>query len=96
MKRVVEDKPVGTIRADEVKAEMLVVAKIDGELYKLASEANPGQLVFWSDLDNGLYNYGGHFESVQDAIEEATKDRGEVFVLSDLNELADWIKENAG
>lgn len=94
-RRVVLGYPTWTIGADEVTDDMIVVAKLSSGGY-LEKLHRVGDRYYWVSLHDGhcFWNSDG-YGSRQKAI-GGVFDAGEVFVLSDLSELADWIKENAG
>ena len=98
MRRVVIGNPAWTIGADEVTDDMIVVAKLSSGRYGgyLEKLHRVGDRYYWVSLHDGycFWNYAG-YGSRQGAI-LGVFNAGEVFVLSDLSELADWIKENAG
>jgi hypothetical protein len=101
--KVVLDKPEGTIRAEEVKKEQIVVAKFQrdrgliGGPFKLHvyNGGRDSGKFGWFSFAGSRYTFHNPHESIAAAIKKVTDAGGQVFVLSSLRELADWIRDNA-
>lgn len=100
MKLVVLDMPADTMRPDEVNDGQIVVAKNNCGygVYQL-HKTHPGKRFFWADMRDvaGYSSFGlsDEYDSPLEAVKAALARGAQVVVLSDLHELADWIRTNA-
>ena len=98
MKKVVMDKPKDTIRPEEVTDKQIVVKSMCNILSLLVENGYGSETYSWRTLGYVLWRnpVAPHYGSIRAAITDVLEAGDEVFVLSSLHELADWIRDNAG